>query len=104
MAQSIRDVLGSIATTWCSSMGLGRHQYGSSLWSGRPRLAAIGASTAQALEGDYSGGLVCAGGITALCVFDGAINGERFGGNVEQMLAPTLRQGDIVLLDNLSSH
>ena len=43
-------------------------------------------------------------GITAPCVFDGAINGERFRAYVEQMLAPTLREGDIVLLDNLSSH
>ncbi|HEU0215104.1 MAG TPA: transposase [Stellaceae bacterium] len=43
-------------------------------------------------------------GITAPCVFDGAINGERFRGWVEQMLAPTLRADDVVLLDNLSSH
>src|SRR5215471_2100233 len=43
-------------------------------------------------------------GISAPCVFDGAINGERFRAYVEQMLAPSLRQDDIVLLDNLSSH
>ena len=43
-------------------------------------------------------------GITAPCVFDGAINGERFRTYVEQMLAPTLYPGDIVILDNLSSH
>jgi transposase len=43
-------------------------------------------------------------GITAPCVFDGAINGARFRAYVEQMLAPTLRPDDIVLLDNLSSH
>jgi transposase len=43
-------------------------------------------------------------GITAPCVFDGAINGERFLAYVEQILAPTLRPDDIVLLDNLSSH
>ena len=48
-------------------------------------------------------GLRCTG-ITAPCVFDGAINGERFRAYVEQVLAPTLRPGDIVLLDNLSSH
>jgi transposase len=48
-------------------------------------------------------GLRCSG-ITAPCVFDGAINGERFRAHVEQMLAPTLRRDDIVLLDNLSSH
>jgi transposase len=48
-------------------------------------------------------GLRC-GGMTAPCVFDGAINGERFAAYVEQMLAPTLRSNDVVLLDNLSSH
>ena len=43
-------------------------------------------------------------GITAPCVFDGAINGERFRNYVEQLLAPTLSHGDVVMLDNLSSH
>jgi hypothetical protein len=48
-------------------------------------------------------GLRCTG-ITAPYVFDGAINGARFRAYVEQMLAPTLQPGDIVLLDNLASH
>ena len=43
-------------------------------------------------------------GLVAPCVFDGAINGEMFLAYVEQMLAPTLRPGDIVVLDNLGSH
>ena len=43
-------------------------------------------------------------GITAPCVFDGAINGETFHAYVEQFLAPTLVPGDIVIMDNLSSH
>ena len=43
-------------------------------------------------------------GITVPCVFDGAINGARFRAYVEQMLAPTLRPGDVVVLDNLNSH
>jgi transposase len=42
--------------------------------------------------------------ITAPCVFDGAINGERFLAYVEQALAPTLRPGDIVVMDNLGAH
>ena len=42
--------------------------------------------------------------ITAPCVFDGPINGAAFKAWTEQMLAPTLNQGDIVILDNLSSH
>ena len=44
------------------------------------------------------------GGIDAPCVFDGPINGESFKAYVEQVLAPTLRPGDIVVMDNLGSH
>jgi transposase len=42
--------------------------------------------------------------IEAPCLFDGPINGERFRAYVEQFLVPTLRPGDIVVLDNLGSH
>jgi transposase len=42
--------------------------------------------------------------IDAPCVFDGPINGRSFTAYVEQILAPTLRPGDIVILDNLGSH
>jgi transposase len=42
--------------------------------------------------------------ITAPCVFDGPINGERFLAWVEQALVPTLTPGDIVIMDNLGSH
>jgi transposase len=42
--------------------------------------------------------------ITAPCVFDGAINGERFRAYVEQALAPTLGRGDVVIMDNLPAH
>ena len=44
------------------------------------------------------------GGLTAPLVVDGAMNGEIFRAYVEQVLAPTLEPGDIVILDNLSSH
>jgi transposase len=37
-------------------------------------------------------------------VLDGAMNGEFFRAYVEQFLAPTLKAGDIVIMDNLSSH
>jgi transposase len=43
-------------------------------------------------------------GISAPYVFEGALNGQRFRAYIEQMLAPTLAPGDIVLLDNLRSH
>jgi transposase len=43
-------------------------------------------------------------GLVAPCVFDGAINGELFLDYVEQVLAPTLKKGDIVIMDNLRAH
>ena len=42
--------------------------------------------------------------IDAPCVIDGPINGESFLAYVEQFLVPTLRPGDIVIIDNLGSH
>jgi hypothetical protein len=42
--------------------------------------------------------------IDAPWVINGPINGELFATYVEQVLAPTLAPGDIVILDNLSSH
>jgi transposase len=43
-------------------------------------------------------------GMTAPMVLDGPMPGERFQAYVEQILAPTLRPGDIVILDNLPAH
>jgi transposase len=43
-------------------------------------------------------------GLSAPAVFDGPINGRSFTAYVEQVLVPTLRPGDIVVLDNLGSH
>ena len=37
-------------------------------------------------------------------VVDGAINGNVFLAYVEQILLPTLKEGDMVVMDNLSSH
>jgi transposase len=42
--------------------------------------------------------------LTAPCVIDGPMNGNAFLAYVEQILAPTLAPGDIVVLDNLSAH
>jgi transposase len=49
-------------------------------------------------------GALRADGLTAPAVLDGAINGESFLAYVQQILVPTLKPGDIVILDNLSSH
>lgn len=42
--------------------------------------------------------------IDAPWVLDGPINGERFRVYVEKVLVPTLKPGDIVVMDNLGSH
>lgn len=42
--------------------------------------------------------------LTAPLVADGPMDGELFLAYVRQFLCPTLRAGDIVILDNLSSH
>lgn len=42
--------------------------------------------------------------LTAPGVIDGPMNGNAFLAYVEQVLVPTLRPGDIVVMDNLSAH
>ena len=43
-------------------------------------------------------------GMTAPMVLDGPMNGAAFLAYVEQVLIPTLRPGDIVIMDNLPAH
>jgi transposase len=43
-------------------------------------------------------------GLVAPMVCDGALNGDLFVAYVEEVLVPTLRAGDVVVMDNLSSH
>ena len=43
-------------------------------------------------------------GITAPMTLGGAMNGTAFLAYVEQVLAPTLKPGDIVVMDNLPAH
>ena len=51
----------------------------------------------------FVAGLRC-DGIVAPCVFNRPINTRSFLAWVIQFLVPTLRPGDIVVMDNLSSH
>jgi transposase len=44
------------------------------------------------------------GGMTAPMVLDGPMTGSWFAAYVEQVLAPTLRKGDLVIQDNLPAH
>jgi len=43
-------------------------------------------------------------GMRCSTVVDGAVNGDVFEAFVEQALVPQLRPGDVVVMDNLSSH
>ncbi len=43
-------------------------------------------------------------GIIAPLVLDGPMNGDVFRAYVEQMLAPSLAPGDVVVMDNLPAH
>ncbi len=54
-------------------------------------------------DNDFLAALRC-DRIEAPWVLDGPINGESFRTYVDQVLAPTLKPGDVVILDNLGSH
>ena len=43
-------------------------------------------------------------GVRCSTVVDGPVNGDIFRAFVDQVLCPVLRTGDIVVMDNLSSH
>lgn len=43
-------------------------------------------------------------GVICSTVLDGAVNADVFEAFVEQVLLPQLRPGDVVVMDNLSSH
>ena len=49
-------------------------------------------------------GALRAGGFVAPTVLDGPMNGAAFREYVEQQLAPALRPGDVVIMDNLAAH
>lgn len=43
-------------------------------------------------------------GTTESIIFDGAVDRKMFDAFIEQVLAPQLRPGDILVLDNLNAH
>ena len=43
-------------------------------------------------------------GVTAPCVFDSPNQRREFRAYIEQILVPTLKPGDLVIMDNLASH
>ncbi|WP_226930190.1 IS630 family transposase [Hymenobacter siberiensis] len=59
------------------------------------------------LHGGPNGTLIAAltpEGLGALLTVEGAVNGDVFAAYLDQVLGPTLRRGDVVVLDNLSVH
>jgi transposase len=44
------------------------------------------------------------GGLDAPMLIDGAMNGEAFHAYIRRVLVPTLRPGDVVIMDNLGCH
>lgn len=49
-------------------------------------------------------GALTLAGVTALMTVEGGTSGAVFTAFVEQVLAPTLREGQVVVLDNLAAH
>ncbi len=103
---------GSIPRVWSSStrsplsrgQALDQDQHVAASRLGAARLAAQG----QVPHGHWKTQTFLAAlrhdGLDAPWLIDGPINGERFRLYVETVLVPSLRPGDIVVLDNLGSH
>jgi transposase len=49
-------------------------------------------------------GALCCYGLDAVMTIEGAVDAAVFDAYVRQVLAPTLRSGDVVVMDNLSVH
>ena len=79
--------------TWFAATGVGN---GASAWSTTPPDSRWHTTTVLAA--------LRVTGLTAPAVFDGPIDGVSFLAYIEQVLAPTLRPGDVVVLDKLSVH
>ena len=82
----------------------GANEPGSSVWAMPPRKAA----RLYAPHGHWKTTTFVVAlrevGLTAPMVLDGAMNGKAFLAYVRQVLVPTLQPGDLVVMDNLSSH
>ena len=82
-----------------------QHQHGP---SARPSSARRTTGRKNPAQGHWKTTTFVAGlrsdALTAPCVIDGPMNGNTFLAYVEQILAPSLKPGDIVVLDNLSAH
>ena len=80
------------------------NQNGAAARSGSTRRTAGRQNPARALENHHLVAGLRSTALTAPCVIDGPMNGNAFLAYVEQVLVPTLKPGDVVVLDNLSAH
>src|SRR3977135_547069 len=69
-----------------------------------PRSGCKGKSIRPLVDHDLHGRFASRSHITAPWFIEGPINGEAFLLYIEKVLVPTLRHGDIVIMDNLGSH
>ena len=83
---------------------VGLHQHGAPARPGPTRRAAPVRRPARPLENDDLRGWLRLSGLVVPMVLDGPINREAFQAYVDQVLVPELRPGDVVVMDNLSSH
>ena len=74
------------------------------VWAQPPWHPARGSHALQSLAGDHGDRGPPARRARRPAVFDGPIDSPSFLAYVEQVLVPTLRPGDVVVLDNLSVH
>src|SRR5687767_15149729 len=81
-----------------------KDQHGAVAGLGTGRAAHQGQGAARPLEDNDIPGGVASRSRRGAWLIDGPINGERFQIYVENVLIPTLRPEDIVVMDNLGSH
>ena len=71
--------------------------------------AVPGVRVTEAIPSDYGSNytllaVLSLNGLEAPWILDGALDGETFKLYLDQVLGPTLEPGDVVIMDNLSSH
>ncbi len=89
---------------WSSSTRPGYNQDGAPARTMPQGRASPVWNSAWSLENHDLRGRSTFGGFTAPMVLDGPMTGPWFLAYTEQILAPTLRPGDVVILDNLPAH
>ena len=80
------------------------HRPAAARWSQSARRTAARSHALRPLADAHRGRRVAARGAGRAGNFDGPIDNPTFRAYIEQVLVPTLRPGDVVVLDNLAVH